>query len=58
MILENGVIRTMDPALPLQRAIAIAGDTVAGGIGTHETALASPDRIDLGGFCVIPGFTD
>ena len=58
MILENGVIRTMDASLPVQRALAIAGDRVAGGIGTHETALASPDVVDLGGRCVLPGFTD
>ena len=58
MILENGVIRTMDPALPVARALAIAGDTIAGGIGTHETALATPDRVDLGGRCVLPGFSD
>ena len=57
MILENGVIRTMDASLPVQRARAIAGDRVAGGIGTHETALASPDVVDLGGRCVLPGFT-
>jgi predicted amidohydrolase YtcJ len=58
VILENGVIRTMDPSLPVARALAIAGDTIAGGVGTHETALASPDRVDLGGRCVLPGFTD
>ncbi len=58
MILENGVIRTMDPALPAARALAIAGDRVAGGVGTHETALASPETVDLGGRCVLPGFTD
>ena len=58
MILENGVIRTMDPALPTVRAIAIAGNRVAGGVGTHETALPSPDVVDLGGRCVLPGFTD
>ena len=58
MILENGVIRTMDPALPVTRALAIAGDRVAGGVGTHETALASPDRVDLRGRCVLPGFAD
>jgi predicted amidohydrolase YtcJ len=58
MILENGVIRTMDPNVPMQRALAIAGEWVAGGIGTHETALASPDVVDLGGRCVLPGFTD
>ena len=58
MILENGVIRTMDPSLPLARALALAGERVAGGVGTHETALASPERVDLGGLCVVPGFTD
>ena len=58
MILENGVVRTLDPALPKAAALAIAGELVAGGVGTHETALASPDRVDLGGRCVLPGFTD
>jgi predicted amidohydrolase YtcJ len=58
VILENGVIRTMDPSLPVARALAIAGDTIAGGVSTHETSLASPERIDLGGRCVLPGFSD
>jgi predicted amidohydrolase YtcJ len=58
VILENGVVRTMDPSLPVARALAIAGEWIAGGVGTHETALASPERIDLGGRCVLPGFND
>jgi hypothetical protein len=58
VILENGVIRTMDAAMPVAGALAIAGDRVAGGVGTHETALASPDRVNLGGRCVLPGFSD
>ena len=58
MILENGVIRTLDPSLPESRALAIAGDRIAGGVGVHETALASPETVDLGGRCVLPGFTD
>ncbi|MGE5272884.1 MAG: amidohydrolase [Verrucomicrobiota bacterium] len=58
MILENGVVRTMDSSLPTTGALAIAGDHVAGGVGTHETALASPDVVDLGGRSVIPGLTD
>ncbi len=48
----------MEPTLPVARALAIAGDRIAGGIATHETALASPDRVDLGGRCVLPGFND
>ena len=58
MILENGVVRTMDPQLPVARALAIAGAHIAGGVGVHETALASPEVVDLGGRCVLPAFTD
>jgi predicted amidohydrolase YtcJ len=58
VILENGVIRTMDASLPVARALAIAGELVAGGVGTHELALPSPDVVDLGGRTVVPGFTD
>jgi predicted amidohydrolase YtcJ len=58
MILENGVVRTMDASLPTARALAIAGDRVAGGVATHETALPSPEIVDLVGRCVLPGFTD
>jgi predicted amidohydrolase YtcJ len=58
VILENGVIRTLDRSLPTARALAIAGELIAGGVGTHETMLASPETVDLGGRCVVPGFTD
>ncbi len=58
MILERGVVRTLDASLPTASALAIAGDRVAGGVGTHETALPGPERVDLGGRCVVPGFTD
>ena len=58
MILENGIVRTLEPTIPVTRALAIAGDRVAGGVGTHETQLASPETVDLGGRCVVPGFTD
>ena len=49
VFLENGIVRTMDPALPTARALAIAGEVVAGGVGTHESALPGPERIDLRG---------
>src|SRR5438552_295631 len=38
----------MDPQLPVARALAIAGHLVAGGVGVHETALASPGVVELG----------
>ena len=58
MILENGVIRTLDPSLPTVSTLWIAGERIAGGVGVHETSLPSPDTVDLGGRCVLPGFTD
>jgi predicted amidohydrolase YtcJ len=58
VILENGVIRTLDPSLRTARALALAGDRIVGGVGTHERELATPERVDLGGRCVVPGFTD
>jgi predicted amidohydrolase YtcJ len=58
VILENGLIRTLDPQIPTQRALAIAGESIAGGVGVHETALASPEVVDLGGRVVLPGFSD
>src|SRR5215475_10534869 len=48
----------MEPSLPTARGLAIAGEWIAGGVGTHETVLASPERVDLGERCVVPGFTD
>src|SRR5215210_4842829 len=46
MILENGIIRTLDAALPVTRALAVAGPRVAGGVGTHEREPAGPERVD------------
>jgi len=48
----------MEPSVPTQRALAVAGEWVVGGVGVHESALASPESVDLRGRCVVPGFTD
>jgi predicted amidohydrolase YtcJ len=58
VILRNGTIRTLDPSLPTVSSLWIAGEWIAGGVGVHEAALPSPETIDLGGRCVLPGFTD
>jgi predicted amidohydrolase YtcJ len=58
VILDGGIIRTLDPSLPRAGALAVAGDRVAGGVGTHETALPTPERVQLGGRCVLPAFSD
>src|SRR5256714_3985305 len=48
----------MEPSLPTARGLAIAGEWSVGGVGTREQALPSAERVDLGGRCVLPGFTD
>src|SRR5438067_11572629 len=48
----------MSASLPTVRALAIAGEHVAGGVGTPQSALPGPERVDLGGRCVLPGFSD
>jgi predicted amidohydrolase YtcJ len=58
VILDNGVIRTMDASLPTTAALPIAGPLVVGGVGVHENALPTPDRVDLRGRCVLPAFSD
>jgi predicted amidohydrolase YtcJ len=58
MILRNGTIRTLDPSLPTVSSLWVAGERIAGGVGVHETSLPSPETVDLGGRCVLPGFTD
>jgi predicted amidohydrolase YtcJ len=58
VILRNGTIRTLDPSLPTVTSLWIAGERIAGGVGVHEEALPSPETVDLGGRCVLPGFTD
>ena len=54
MIFENGIVRTMEPSLPTARGRAVAGEWIAGGGGTHETALPSPERLDHGGAGTAP----
>jgi predicted amidohydrolase YtcJ len=58
VIFSTGVVRTMEPSLPTTAALAIAGDRIVGGVGTHETALPTPERVDLRGRCALPAFTD
>lgn len=58
MILRNGTIHTLDPSLPTVSSLWLADERIAGGVGVHETSLPSPETVDLGGRCVLPGFTD
>jgi predicted amidohydrolase YtcJ len=50
----TGVVRTLDPARPLARSLVVAGDQIV----ALDEEPAGAERIDLGGCCVLPGFSD
>jgi predicted amidohydrolase YtcJ len=54
MIVVRGLVRTMDPARPVARALAIDGERIV----ALDEEPAGAERIDVGGGCVLPGFTD
>ncbi len=61
LILWNGRVTTLDPALPQSQAIAIRGDLIAAvGSNSEILELAAPTtrRINLEGQTVIPGLVD
>ncbi|HZB07294.1 MAG TPA: amidohydrolase family protein, partial [Thermoleophilaceae bacterium] len=52
MLLTGGTIRTLDPAAPVVGQLAVRGALVA------EAADDGAEVVDLGGRCLLPGFTD
>jgi predicted amidohydrolase YtcJ len=61
LLLVNGRIHTLDPAVPDGTAVAIAGDRIEKvGSDAEISALAGPGTktVDLGGRAVIPGLVD
>ncbi|MDR2133051.1 MAG: amidohydrolase [Clostridiales Family XIII bacterium] len=61
LVFKNGVVHTMDPALPKARAVAVFGGIVAA-VGRNEdmeTLIGPRTKVcDLGGKTMIPGFND
>jgi predicted amidohydrolase YtcJ len=56
LILENGLVRTMELSMPPTSGLSVAGDRIV----ALGPGLSGPEiqRIDLSGGCVLPGFTD
>lgn len=54
MILLNGTIRTLDESQPVVSSLATVGNKITG--ASQSDTREEP--IDLGGRCVVPGFTD
>ena len=40
----------MEPSVPTQRALAVAGEWVVGGVGVHESVLTASLRAVVGAF--------
>ena len=59
LLLDNGTIRTLHPALPVSDTLAVRGGRVAA-YGAAARALRGPrsEVIDLHGGLALPGFTD
>lgn len=61
LILHHGTVHTMDPAMPVAQAVAIAGERILA-VGNDDEILALADartrRVDLGGRSLLPGFED
>lgn len=61
LVLRNGIVVTLDDALPRASAVAVRGDRIVA-VGDDEQALAwrgeATRVIDLGGATVVPGLVD
>ena len=59
LLLSEGAIVTLDPAVPRADWLVVAGDRIAGlGRGSPPALPAAGRRIDLGGATVLPGLID
>jgi predicted amidohydrolase YtcJ len=54
IVFRGGTVRTMDPARPLARTLVIEGERIV----ALDEEPAGAQVIELGGGCVLPGFTD
>src|SRR6187455_2480939 len=61
LVIVNGAVHAVDPAVPRARAVAIVGGRIAGvGDDAEMRALVAPSApvIDAGGASILPGFVD
>ena len=54
IVFAGGIVRTMDPARPVARSLVVDGDRIV----ALDEEPAGARRVDLGGGCLLPGFTD
>jgi len=53
-VFTGGTVRTMDPARPVARSLVVEGERI---VALDEDPVGA-QRVDLGGGCLLPGFTD
>ena len=54
IVFSGGIVRTMDPARPVARSLAVEGERIV----ALDAEPAGARRVDLDGGCLLPGFTD
>ena len=54
ILFTGGTVRTMDPSRPVARSLVVEGERIV----ALDEEPAGARRIDLGGGCLLPGFTD
>ena len=55
IVFRGGTVRTMDPARPLARSLAVEGETI---VSLDVEPPGEHIHVDLAGGCLLPGFTD
>ena len=58
LLLHGAAVRTLDPGRPASAALVVAGNRIHRLLDEPADAPAGADRVDLGGACVLTGFTD
>ncbi len=58
LLLHGAAVRTLDPGRPAAGALVISGNRIERVLDDAAEAPAGAERLDLGGACVLPGFTD
>jgi predicted amidohydrolase YtcJ len=53
-VFHGGIVRTMDPSRPVARTLVVEGDRIV----ALDESPSGARRVDLGGGCLLPGFTD
>jgi predicted amidohydrolase YtcJ len=58
LALTGGTVRTVDPQRPTATVVLVEGDRITAVLSDPADIPAGAERVDVGGGCVVPAFTD